>query len=63
MSKPRLITIDGINHPVVKNLGFQGGPSAKRVRRPDGSEAVAVKEGPGPWRLWTAADRVGRGAR
>lgn len=53
------ITVSGQKLEVVENLGFQAEHHVKVVRKPDGTEAVAVRlPGAPTWRFWEARDKV-----
>lgn len=61
MAKKKPVLIDGVEYPVVDNLGYNhsSGCYAKFVSMPDGSEAVARSQGArGPWRFHTPEDTV-----
>ena len=55
------ILIDGVEYPVVDNLGFQhsAGCYAKEVVMPDGSGQIArAQSASGPWRFHTPEETV-----
>ena len=57
----RGIEVDGHGYRVVENMGFDHSAEhyACVVADADGDERVAVRRGrSGPWRFWTARDRV-----
>lgn len=58
------IEVEGIRYPVVENMGFShsAGLYARMVRTPSGERVAVSFKARGPWRWWTAKDKL-RGPR
>lgn len=56
--KSKKIVVEGVEYPVLDNLGYQNGHYVKEVEMPDGTAQMAVKaSGSKLWRFWTSQDR------
>ena len=58
---PRTVEVEGVEYPVVENLGYQhsAGVYVRCVAVAKGIERMAVSwRASGPWRWWRPKDRV-----